>query len=217
MDEQGASQRKAQLTFACSIGACQQRPISSRENGCSEAFFKNKIKVFLWWATPIQVIQFKGLYGVYKEGQVQNWLHRVLLRRCNRASGLNCSSQISSVYPYPTHQKVWALLQALSCNFPSSLICSELAAMLLTISATEKGKAKKGKKESFVSFSFWTFWEIETQLCHSLLACDRDLGRWAFFTTQSTKQENERKTVLWADWENKHMPMLKYKNAIRKI
>lgn len=109
---------------------------------------------------------------------------------------LNDSSNAS----WSTHSnhtlRVWALLQALSCNFPASLISCKLALVLCRVPATgwvrKRAKPQK-KKGPFVTSLFWTLLETETELCHRLVACDSDLGRWAFSKIQSTKKENGRK------------------------
>ena len=56
----------------------------------------------------------------------------------------------------------------------------------------ENGKAQREKwKGSFVIFPFSALWEIETELCHRLVACDSGLGRWAFSKQQGTEREKE--------------------------
>lgn len=42
-----------------------------------------------------------------------------------------------------------------------------------------------------MTFSFSALWEIETELCHRLVACDSGVGRGALSRQQSTKGEKE--------------------------
>ena len=42
-----------------------------------------------------------------------------------------------------------------------------------------------------MAFPFSALWEIETELCHRLVACDSGPGRGALSRQQSTKREKE--------------------------
>lgn len=90
-----------------------------------------------------------------------------------------------------------ALLPAPTSYMPPSLVCCKLSPCCVQPCCSqgeEKGKTQKEKeekKDSFVTFPFSALWEIETELCHRLVACDSGAGRGVLSRQQSTKGEKE--------------------------